>query len=94
MKNAQAQRVSTMNDNKTWCRPVGYDEGLELEVDLDDYQEVASGVGELPECDFSWPKAAPNYVKVGDKILERKPVEHDAATQPSGEKSPTSKGHL
>jgi hypothetical protein len=87
MKNTKARRVSKMNDNKAWCHPVGY-EGLELEIDLDDYRLVASGVRELPECDSPWPKAAPDtdYVKVGDKILERKPVERGAASQPSGEK--------
>lgn len=69
----KAQRVSTKNDNVTLCRPSeGYDNAIDIE--LDDYVEVDTIQGELPESDMKWPKGAPmtDLVKVGDKLLKKK----------------------
>ena len=68
-----AQRVATKSDNTTYCRPSsGYQDTVE--IDLDGYEEVATVMGDLPECDEKWPKGAPltDYVKYGDKILKKK----------------------
>jgi len=54
----KAQRVTILRDNKSFCRPSdGYD--TEIEIDIDQYMEVATVQGELPECDLAWPKGAP-----------------------------------
>ena len=70
---ASAERVSRKKDNATFCRPSeGYDNAIEIE--LEQYVEVATIQGELPNSDESWPKGAPmaDYVKVGNKILKKK----------------------
>ena len=71
----KAQRVSKKKDNVTWCRPSeGYATDNAIEVELEDYVEVCTVQGELPENDETWPKGASmtDYVKVGDKIFKRK----------------------
>lgn len=71
----KAQRVSKKKDNVTWCLPSeGYATDNAIEVELGDYVEFDTVHGELPENDETWPKGAymTDYVKVGDKILQRK----------------------
>ncbi len=69
----KAQRVTTMKDNTTFCRP---SEGYEnfIEVDLDNYVEVCTVQGELPHSDEKFPKGAPieHYIKFGDTIFKKK----------------------
>jgi hypothetical protein len=70
---AKALRISTMIDQKTWCRPSeGY--AATIEIETDDYAEFATAAGELAKSDERWPRGAPvlDYVKLGDKILKRK----------------------
>lgn len=71
----KGQRISKKKGNVAWCRPSdGYDADNAIEIDLDDYQEVDTVQGELPECDEDWPKGAPmtGYIKVGAKVLKKK----------------------
>jgi hypothetical protein len=68
-----AQRVSKMNDNRTWCLPSkGYDHSIEVE--FDQYEEVTNISVDLPENDLDFPKGAPmaGYIKIGDKIFKKK----------------------
>ena len=70
----KAQLVSTKSDGVTLCRPSnGYDGDNAIEIDLNDYVEVATVSGELPESDEKWPRGAPinGTVKVGDKIFRK-----------------------
>jgi len=56
----KAQRVSKKKDNVTWCRPSeGYNTNNAIEIELDNYLEVDTVQGELPESDEKWPKGAP-----------------------------------
>ena len=69
----RANAVSTMKDNETLCRPsAGYSD--EIEIDLNDFVQVKTFQGALPESDEQWPHGSPrtDVVIVGDKILERK----------------------
>lgn len=69
-----AKHVSLKLDGKTLCHPSdGYDIDL-LDVDLDDYDEIASVSGPLPPNDAVWPKGAPliDVILYGDRILKRK----------------------
>ena len=69
----KAQQVTKMKDNSTFCRiSEGY--GTVIEIELANYEEVATLQGDLPESDEKWPKGAPikGYVKVGNKILKTK----------------------
>jgi hypothetical protein len=71
----KAQRISQKKDNVTWCRPnEGYNTSNAIEIESDDYEEIGTVLGDLPENDEDWPKGAPmtNYVKIGDKILKKK----------------------
>jgi hypothetical protein len=68
----KAQRVSKMSNNVTWCRPSeGYNTDDAIEIELNDYEEIETVLGELPESDCKWPKGAPikNHVKVDNKIF-------------------------
>ena len=68
----KAQLVSLMKDHKTICKPSkGYDQSVE--ADLDQYIEVTTIEGELPESDEAYPKGSPirDYIKVGNKILKK-----------------------
>lgn len=70
----KAERVSRKKDGKTWCRPSeGYQDDS-VEIDLDDYDEVASLAGPLPENDAKWPKGAPftGVFRYEDKIFKMK----------------------
>jgi hypothetical protein len=70
----KAQCVSKKKDNVTWCRASeGYNTDNAIEIELDQYVEIDSVQGELPENDTKWPKGASmtDYVKVGDKILKK-----------------------
>jgi hypothetical protein len=71
----EAQRVSKKSDNITWCLPSeGYNKYDAIKIELDDYEEIDTVQGELPENDEKFPKGdrMSNYAKVGDKILMKK----------------------
>jgi hypothetical protein len=71
---AQAEMVAYQKDSRTLCRPsTGYLQHTAIE--LNDYVEVATIDGALPLSDETYPKGAPvtDHVKVGNKILKRKP---------------------
>ena len=73
---ASGTRVSRMKDNLTFCLPnAEYGGPLQIEVETNDFDEVATVTGHLPESDERWPKGASlddAYVRVGDKILKKK----------------------
>jgi hypothetical protein len=63
-----------MQDNVTWCIPSdGYDKDNAVEIELDNYNEIGTVQGELPQSDEEWPKGAPfaDCFKVGDKIYQK-----------------------
>ena len=69
----KAQQVTMTKDNSTFCRiSEGY--GTVVEIELANYEEVATLQGDLPDSDQKWPKGAPvkGFVKVGNKILKTK----------------------
>ena len=69
----KAQQVTMTKDNSTFCRiSEGY--GTVVEIELANYEEVATLQGDLPDSDQKWPKGAPikGFVKVGNKILQTK----------------------
>ena len=70
----QAELLTYKKDSRTLCHPsAGYSQHASIE--LDDYSEVGSVEGSLPSSDEIFPKGAPvtDYVKIGLKILKRKP---------------------
>jgi hypothetical protein len=71
----KAQRVSKMKDNVTWCSPSdGYDKDNAVEIDLDNYKEIETVLGDLPQSDEKWPKGTPftDCFKVGNKIYQKR----------------------
>jgi len=69
----RAELVSRKRDMVTWCRPgKGYRERKVL-IETDEYEEIATVAGELPESDENWPLGAPirNTFKIGNRIVQK-----------------------
>jgi len=69
-----AQRVGLKRDERTWCTPSeGYAEDA-VEIEQDEYAEIATLSGDLPKSDQLFPLGAPliDTFKVGNSILRRR----------------------
>ena len=69
-----AHLISTMQDNKTWCRPTAGYKDDPIAIDIEQYEEVGAVDGELSESDHKWPQGAPieGYVRVDGRVLRKK----------------------
>ena len=73
--NIKVQRVSTKQDDKTFCLPSnGYEIFTEIEFIKERFEEVLQLNTDLPQSDLTYPKGAPlnGYFKYNNKIYKRK----------------------